>query len=104
MHHLLEWIRQPWPWYVAGPLIGLTVPLLLLLGNKPFGISSSFRHFCAACLPAKISFFQYEWKSEAWNMFFAGGVLIGGFIAATLLAFNEPISIDENLRTELGTY
>lgn len=37
-------------------------------------------------------------------MFFAGGVLIGGFIAATLLTFNEPISIDENLRSELSAY
>lgn len=44
-------VRQPWPWYVAGPLIGLTVPALLLPGNKSFGISSSLRHICAACMP-----------------------------------------------------
>ncbi|MEP7318880.1 MAG: YeeE/YedE family protein, partial [Panacibacter sp.] len=54
---LVEWLKQPWPWYVSGPLIGLCVPLLLLLGNKNFGISSSLRHICAACLPANISFF-----------------------------------------------
>lgn len=53
---MFELIRQPWPWYVAGPLIGLTVPALLLLGNKSFGISSSLRHICAACIPANISF------------------------------------------------
>ncbi|MGB1717716.1 MAG: YeeE/YedE family protein, partial [Candidatus Latescibacterota bacterium] len=40
----METLTQPWPWYVAGPLIGLTVPALLLLVGKPFGISSSFRH------------------------------------------------------------
>lgn len=45
---MLEWILKPWPWYIAGPLIGLTVPLLLLLGNRTFGISSSLRHVCAA--------------------------------------------------------
>jgi uncharacterized membrane protein YedE/YeeE len=55
----IDWIKQPWPWYVAGPLIGLMVPLLLLIGNKAFGISSSLRHICAACLPANISFFLH---------------------------------------------
>ncbi len=38
---MLEFLRQPWPWYVAGPLIGLVVPTLLLIGNKAFGISST---------------------------------------------------------------
>ena len=104
MNNLIDALSGPWPWYVAGPLIGLTVPLLLLLGNKPFGISSSFRHLCAACIPSKIPFFQYNWKSEAWNLFFAGGVLAGGFVAAYLLAFKEPIIIHENLRSELSTY
>ena len=47
----MEWIFEPWPWYIAGPLIGLTVPLLLLLANKQLGISSSFRHIGAACTP-----------------------------------------------------
>lgn len=80
-----DWIRQPWPWYVAGPLIGLTVPTLLLIGNKSFGISSSLRHVCAACMPANISFFQYDWKKEAWNLVFVLGVLIGGFLATQFL-------------------
>ena len=41
---ILELIRQPWPWYIAGPLVGLTVPALLILGNKSFGISGTLRH------------------------------------------------------------
>jgi len=82
---IFDVIRRPWPWYVAGPLIGLTVPTLLLLGNKSFGISSSLRHICAACLPASIPFFQYNWKQEIWNLFFVTGILIGGFMATTFL-------------------
>lgn len=61
---MLEIIRQPWPWYVAGPLIGLTVPALLLIGNKYFGISSSLRHICAACVPGNVSFFKYTGKKK----------------------------------------
>lgn len=82
----IEFIRHPWPWYVAGPLIGLTVPTLLLIGNKSFGISSSLRHICAACMPANIPFFSYNWKKEIWNLFFVAGVLLGGFLATHFLA------------------
>ena len=78
---MLDFLRQPWPWYVAGPLIGLMVPLLLIIGNKSFGISSSLRHICAACLPSKVPFFNYEWKKEAWNLFMVAGILLGGMIA-----------------------
>ncbi len=41
-------LAKPWPWYVAGPIIGLFVPALLLVGNRVFGISSRLRHTCAA--------------------------------------------------------
>ncbi len=98
----IDWLKQPWPWYVAGPLIGLTVPLLLLLGNKTFGISSSLRHVCAACLPAKIPFFQYNWKKEIWNLFFVGGVLLGGFIAAQVFANPEAIKINPAITAQMA--
>jgi uncharacterized protein len=90
---MLEIIRQPWPWYIAGALIGLTVPALLLLGNKHFGISSSLRHICAACLPANISFFKYNWRREMWNLFFVGGVLLGGLVATQFLSNPDPIQV-----------
>lgn len=90
---MLELIRQPWPWYVAGVLIGLIVPALLLLGNKHFGISSSLRHICAACLPANIPFFKYNWRREAWNLFFVAGVLLGGLVAAQWLSNPDPIQV-----------
>lgn len=82
---LSDWLQRPWPWWIAGPLIGLIVPLLLILGNKPFGISSSLRHICAACFPANISFFKYNWKKESWNLFFVAGIVVGAMITSLWL-------------------
>lgn len=99
-----EIFRGPWPWYIAGPIIGLTVPTLLIIGNKNFGISSSLRHICAACLPAKIPFFDYNWKKEIWNLFFVSGIFIGGVLAAQLLSNPNPIVVNDSLQTELNSY
>jgi len=101
---MIETLKQPWPWWVTGPLIGLIVPLLLVLGNKIFGLSSSLRHICAACFPANISFFRYNWKSEVWNLFFAGGILIGAFITWNWFADYHQISINGRLMNELKEY
>ncbi len=100
----MEILKNPWPWYVAGPLIGLTVPVLLVIGNKAFGISSSLRHICAACLPANLPFFKYEWKKEIWNLFFVAGILIGGFIAVSLLGNPNPVVVHPDLSAELSGY
>lgn len=90
---IINWLKQPWPWYVAGPIAGLMVPLLLITGNKTFGISSSLRHVCAACFPGNVSFFKYNWKKESWNLLFAAGILLGGVVGGVWLANPNPINI-----------
>uniref|UniRef100_UPI00351F76FB YeeE/YedE family protein n=1 Tax=Pedobacter deserti TaxID=2817382 RepID=UPI00351F76FB len=101
---MLEVLKGPWPWYVAGPLIGLTVPTLLLIGNKSFGISSSLRHICAMCIPADIPFFKYNWKNEVWNLLFVFGIFLGGIIAASFLSNPDPVEINQALAGELAGY
>lgn len=101
---MIEFIKQPWPWYVAGPLIGLMVPALLLIGNKTLGISSSLRHVCAICIPSKIPFFSYDWKKEIWNLFFVGGVMLGGLLVAYFLMSNAPGELNPKLLTEMESY
>jgi uncharacterized protein len=102
--HFIELIKQPWPWYVAGPLIGLMVPVLLISGNKTFGISSSLRHICAACIPANIPFFQYNWKKEMWNLFFVAGIVAGGAIAVSFLSNHRLVIVNASLVSELHQY
>src|SRR5947207_1878369 len=100
----LNIFTSPWPWYVAGPLIGLMVPVLLIIGNKSFGISSSLRHACAICFPANISYFQYDWKKELWNLFFVSGVLIGGILCAHYFADTAPVTLNPKLVVSLSSY
>ncbi len=86
---MLEWLLQPWPWYISGPLLGLTVPLLLLLTGHNLGVSSSLRHLGAACAPQlKLPYLSknYDWRDHAWNIFFVAGIVVGGFVGNFLLS------------------
>lgn len=96
-------LTRPWPWYLSGPLIGLIVPTLLLLGNKNFGISSNLRHACAALAPCGIAHFRYDWKKEgAWNLSFAAGIVAGGVVGGVLLANPEPIALSARTKADLA--
>jgi uncharacterized membrane protein YedE/YeeE len=85
-------------------LIGLLIPLLLITGNKTFGISSSLRHICAACLPGKLSFFKYDWKKESWNLFFVAGVTLGGLAVFLFFKDPNPVKVDARLLQEIQGY
>lgn len=101
---LLQALASPWPWYVAGPLIGLFVPALLLVGNKMFGISANLRHTCAIALPGRAEFFRYDWRSAgAWNLMFAAGILLGGVLAGQFLAGDAGANIGPAARETLAS-
>jgi uncharacterized protein len=104
---MLDAFTGPWPWYVAGPLIGLVVPLLLVVGGKVFGVSANLRHMCAA-VPApprvKPAFLRYDWrKSGGWNLVFIVGVGLGGMLAVALLGVPDAgQSISAATRADLA--
>lgn len=85
---------QPWPWYITGPLITVTMAMLLLIGKR-FGISSNLRTLCTIGGADKLSdYFKFDWKSQRWNLVFVGGTLVGGFIARILLLRDAPVAIN----------
>lgn len=101
---LKEAVMQPWPWYVVGPLIGLTVPLLLLVGGKSMGISSSFRHMCSIALPrTRVAFLRdNNWRKEMWNILFVAGIALGGFLGIRVLSDGPVDLIPESYASASG--
>lgn len=100
-----ELLSGPIPWYVGGPLLGLMVPILYIIGNKSFGISSTYQHACAAILPKDRSFFNYDWKKAgAWNLKFAAGILIGGGLAVYFTPENYQVDIADSTVATLRSY
>ncbi len=98
---------DPWPWYIAGPVIGLFVPALLIVGNRMFGVSSNLRHLCSAILPGSVEHFRYDWKRTGWwNLLFAAGTGVGGFLASRW-GGSHNVAISEQTRialTSLGIH
>ena len=100
MHDLLV---RPWPWYIAGPLLGLFAPLLLWLGNRVFGVSANLRHLCAAVLPGKTAYTSYNWRAAGgWNLAFAAGIVIGGVLAGVVFRNPEPVAIAPSTHAALA--
>lgn len=96
-------MTQPWSWYAAGPALGILVALLLLTTGKGFGVSSSFRHLCAAAFPGRAEYFRYDWRGAGlWNLVFVLGMLAGGVVAGWLFANPEPVQISGATRDALA--
>jgi len=94
-------IYDPWPWYVAGPLIAFVMFILLMLG-KNFGMSANLSSFCAMCgAGSKIEFFRFDWRNQKWNLILVIGAIIGGFIAAHFLTPDSAVAINEKTVTKL---
>ena len=98
---MIELLSQPWPWYISGPLIAIVMILLLFFGES-FGVSSNLRSICSIAGAGKrISFFNYNWKGEIWNLIFVSGAVIGGFTSSFFLKNPNPININTNTIIDL---
>lgn len=92
----MDWILEPWPWYVAGPLIA-GIMFLLLFGGKNFEMSSNLRTICTIGGAGKTSdFFAFDWKAQRWNLVVLVGAIIGGFIAVNFLSIDTAVDINQD--------
>lgn len=99
---MIEFISQPWTWWVSGIIIASTMFLLLFFGQS-FGFSSNLRTICAAAGGGKfVKFFDFNWRSQLWNMVFLVGAILGGFIAKQFLSDGAPVAISENTISDLA--
>lgn len=98
---MIEFISQPWPWYVAGPIIAFVMFLMLYFG-KSFGLSSNLRTMCSILGAGKhCDFFDFDWKSQMWNLVFAGGLVLGGFLANQFFIDDSVIQISQATQQNL---
>ncbi|WP_303315889.1 YeeE/YedE thiosulfate transporter family protein [Flavivirga abyssicola] len=97
----MEYILNPWPWYVSGPLIAVVMALLLYFG-KTFGMSSNLRTMCSIMGAGKTaSFFKFNWKAQIWNLIVVLGAIIGGFIATQYLSNDSLTDLNPTTVVEL---
>mmetsp|Transcript_20923 Transcript_20923/g.67715 ORF Transcript_20923/g.67715 Transcript_20923/m.67715 type:complete len:186 (-) Transcript_20923:75-632(-) len=97
----MNWILEPWPWYVSGTMIALIMFLLIMVG-KNFGMSGNLRTICSMCGAGnKANFFQFDWKSQRWNLIVVLGTIIGGFIAHQFLSVETSIALNPETIADL---
>lgn len=97
----MDILFQTWPWYIAGPAIALVMFLLLYMGGN-FGVSANLRTLCAMNGGNRFSdFFDFDWRSQIWNLVFILGAVIGGFIAAEFLTMDQSVPIAGETAEEL---
>jgi len=98
----MDFILEPWPWYIGGPLIAFVMFLLFYFGKK-FGISSNLETICALGGAGKLhEFFNLDWKKNGWNLVFILGTVIGGFIAFQYLTPEEAIALNPQTVQDLA--
>ena len=99
----MEFITQPWAWYVAGPVIALVMFLLFYFGER-FGVSSNLETFCTIGGAGKfVDYFKIDWRENTWNLVFVAGSIAGGFIASYWLSPNDVVALNPQTVKDLAS-
>ncbi|MFK5957352.1 MAG: YeeE/YedE thiosulfate transporter family protein [Lutibacter sp.] len=98
----MEFITQPWAWYVAGPIIAFIMFLLYYFGER-FGMSSNLETFCSIGGAGKfVDYFKIDWKENIWNLIFVAGAITGGFIASNWLSTSDVVLLNPQTVKDLA--
>ncbi len=97
----MEYLLQPWAWYIGGPLIAISQLLYFYFG-KNFGVSTNLETICTMVGAGKVAdYFKKNWKERDFALLFVIGLIIGGFISATYLIPNQTIDLNPTTVQEL---
>jgi uncharacterized membrane protein YedE/YeeE len=97
-----DFITQTWSWWFSGTMIAGIMFFLLYFGQS-FGFSANLRTICAAAgLGKKTKFFDFNWKTQTWNLVFLVGAIIGGIIAKQFLSSGNPVDISPETINDLS--
>lgn len=95
-------IFQTWPWYVSGFLIGMVMLSLIYFG-KVFGMSSNLTSLCSMTgLGKRVPFFDFDWKSQRWNLVVVLGAMLGGFVAVHFMSDGSNVDINPETIAQLA--
>ncbi len=90
----MSFFSQTWHWSLSGILIGLIMLTLNYFG-KVFGMSSNLRSLCSMTgVGKRVSFFDWDWKSQRWNLVVVLGAMLGGFFATNYLNDDSNVSLN----------
>lgn len=100
----MQWLMQPWPWWLSGIMIGLTVPLLYWLSGKAFGISTSLQEIGALCAPkSKLEYLsKFDRRANLWTVVFVIGIALGAFVATRFLSVDPKPFLPESMHDTSG--
>jgi uncharacterized membrane protein YedE/YeeE len=100
---MLDFLMSPWPWWFSGIIIA-TVMFLMLFFGKSFGFSSNLRTICSIAGAGKrVKFFDFDWRSQTWNLVFLVGAIVGGYIANNYLNDGSSFELAQSTTKDLGT-
>lgn len=94
-------LKGHWPWYITGILFGLIVPLLLIVGNKPFGISKSLKDIASLLPQKKLSQLKQDVKPNFWRIYLIVGIILGGYLAVVFLNGNATVDLSKSTINDL---
>lgn len=76
--------------------------LALIYFGKTFGMSSNLRSLCTIGGAGKfIEFFNFDWKSQRWNLAVVFGAMLGGFVAVHYMSDPSNVSINPQSISQL---
>jgi uncharacterized membrane protein YedE/YeeE len=80
-------LAAPWPWWLAGALIGLFVPFFYFMANRPLGVSTGYGNLCKMAVPhTKLEALNTKAFQNifTWRTFFILGIFLGAALAKFL--------------------